>query len=306
MYPPLINTNGTPSSALVVLFQALNLPCGDIRAMGALAQKEFLRKPGEERWHMKEGPHKKKSILPLLRKLGLINEVLPSQEMYTSLDYIFIHGAHVGRIRNRVHFLLTKVWPKLSESTKKRVHIVFLSGDRKLDRETHEKESLLTPEISKISVRPGWMPPPTTPITESEAVRIIWDQMVFDETLRAKILFVDAPRPIDNHRPTTKDTLIMWLASLKVFQKDPNSVSSADRSFWKDAPDLKKENILAISNNPFIPYQDIVFKNFLKDEGFKSIRLETVGDKADPNMFISIHLDNLARYLQVSLEASSN
>ncbi|HQS85137.1 MAG TPA: hypothetical protein PLY23_09650, partial [Alphaproteobacteria bacterium] len=279
----------------------LNLPVENLKEMTKTLQRDFLRKPGIERWHMKEVPYKKKDILPFLEKLGFMDEVLPSQEINASLNYIFIHGAHVERMRDRINFLLTKIWPKLSEDIKKRVHIVFLTGDRKLDVETDEKETLFSLDLSKTSMRPGWTPPSLPPIKENDAARILWDQLVFDKTLRERILFVDTPRPIANHRPTTRDTLIAWLDSLTQFQKDPNSVSLVYRSFWENAAELKTSNILAISNNPFIPYQDLIFRNFLREEGLESVCLETVGSKASANVLIAVHLDNLARTLQETL-----
>ncbi len=296
-YQPLITSNSKPTPILIELFQTLNLPAENIQEMNAIAQKEFLRKVGEERWHMKEVPLEKRKILPILEKLGVINEVLPSQEMYDSVDYIVIQGARVSRMQDRVNFLLTTIWPRLSEKAKKRVKIVFLSGHRKLDVPTNEKEGLVTPENSQIHLRSNKTLLLHPPITESDAARIIWDQMVFDETLRAKILFVDAPNPKEGSRPTAKDTIKTWLTSYAQFKKDPNSVSPEYRLFWKEAKNLNTAKILAISNNPYIPHQYQSLKNTLEEEGFKETYLETVGPKADPATLIAVHLDNIARWL---------
>ncbi len=296
-YQSLITSKGAPSPLLRELFQALNLSSENIIEMNTIAQNEFLRKPGEERWNMKEVPHEKEKMLPILEKLGVIHEVLPSSQMYESVDYIFIHGARVSRMQDRVKFFLTKVWPELSEQTKKRVKVVFLSGDRKLDAALHEKEDLFNPDSSKVHLRADWKKPSTLIETENDAARIIWDQMVSDKFLRDKILFVPALQTQEGKRPTTKDTIKQWLNSFHTFHKNPNSLSPEYRSFWKDAPDLYKSRILAISNNPFIPYQDQVFKNTLAKEGFEHASLETVGPEADPETLIAVHLDNIARWL---------
>jgi len=74
----LVKQDGTPSSTLLELFQALNYPTTDIFEMNSIAQREFLRKSGKERWQMEEVPYEKQKIFPIVKKLGIINTVSPT------------------------------------------------------------------------------------------------------------------------------------------------------------------------------------------------------------------------------------
>ncbi|MBS0185246.1 MAG: hypothetical protein JSS34_02680 [Proteobacteria bacterium] len=296
-YDGLVKQDGKPSYALQELFQALGYSSTNIFEMNTIAQRDFLRKAGQERWHMQEVSHDKEKIFPILEKLGVIDAISPTPHMLKSVDYIFIHGATVGRMQNRVTYFLENVWPHLTREAQERVKIIFLSGNRKLDTTLNEKETLFNPDSSEIQLRPDWQKPNRPIETENDAAQIIWDQLVPDKFLRDKVLFVSAPALKDGKRPTTKDTIKAWLKSFESFQKDPLSVSQKERLFWKNAPDLKAVQILAISNNPYIYYQDQVFRNALEEEGFDHIFLETVGSKAESDTLLAVYLDNIARWL---------
>ena len=53
-------------------------------------------------------------------------------------------------------------------------------------------------------------------------------------------------------------------------------------------------NILAISNQPYVGYQNAVLQNLLPN----TFGIETVGKSASPNIKITTALDTLARWLQ--------
>ena len=89
--------------------------------------------------------------------------------MLQSVDYIFILGATVGRMQNRVSYFLKNVWPYLTPEAQKRVKIVFLSGNRKLDTTLNEKENLFNPNAPEIQLRPDWKKPKTSIETENDA-----------------------------------------------------------------------------------------------------------------------------------------
>lgn len=71
-------------------------------------------------------------------------------------------------------------------------------------------------------------------------------------------------------RPNTRDTLNAWLERRE-----------------------KTTNLLVISNQPFIPYQNLVTKSILK----ANYQFETVGNGADSSMIIRVMLDSVARCL---------
>lgn len=279
--PSLLDTHGNPSSYLRTLFKTLNFPYeGNVAELNTIAQENFLRKKGEERWHMKEVyADKRTEILSLLEKMNFLNRISPSSSDY---DYIIIHGATITRMRDRVKFFID-LWKELPLSTQEKVKIVFLVGDRILDPKIETKKDLLDPNGALTFFRKGWKEPLHLPKTESEAARIIWDQMIEDPDLRNRVFFVEAKTLKGGRRPTTYDTLEAWLYSSKV-----------------DANHLQSSKILAISNNPYILQQHQVFRNFLDKTGFQNTSLETVGFESDVSTPIAVYLDNIARCLYES------
>jgi hypothetical protein len=277
-YTPLIESDGSPSRILRRLFETLKLKAETVENMNTIAQKDFLRKPNQERWEMDDRYEKQKAdIYPILQALGVTHEIVPSQGMYESVNYVCLHGARVTTMRDRIKFLLDH-WKKFPVASKERIKVVFFAGDRALDAKIEGADVLLNPQFA----RPGWIAPKVLPTTEVSAAELLWDQMVDNEALRQKVSFVQAPLKEDGKRPTTGDTIIEWINSSHV--------------------DLDSAHILAISNNPYIPYQDLVFINILLDKGFRAKALETVGSAANPDTSIAVHLDNIARWLYESIK----
>lgn len=110
-------------------------------------------------------------------------------------------------------------------------------------------------------------------VTESEMMVAIL-KTKFEQLDSYKPVIIDAPRKLANNvwvRPNTQDTVLAWVDSGTVL---PGSC-------------------LAVSNQPFIYYQDIVIRTSLPSH----FNLETVGASADNNISIAVYLDTLARYL---------
>ena len=61
--------------------------------------------------------------------------------------------------------------------------------------------------------------------------------------------------------------------------------------------------MLAISNNPYILYQDAVFRNALVCKNYykNPTYLETIGPSSSPEKKLSVHMDNIARWLYESI-----
>ena len=296
MSPFKLIENNKPVPALLKLFNALGITHNnDILALNKLAQENFLRKPGQERWNMPEMyPDKRSQILPILEELGVIEEILPSASSY---DFIFIHGGFISRMRKRLHFL-NSLWPTLDKKIRENTKIILLSGARPLDPKQEGPAALAKQEFSSIPFRPEWKTPETLPQTEDKLVPFLWDQIISNEELQSKVakndvLFVNAPSR-ENKRPNTKDTFDFWLESWKNKGKYPKEY----QDFWEFIPASPYQaKYLAISDNPFIPYQDWVLRNIFKKEEITKVSLETVGPSADADLPLSVHLDNIARWL---------
>lgn len=108
--------------------------------------------------------------------------------------------------------------------------------------------------------------------TETEMVLYAWETADLPVEMRKLPLTVVDAKMHNGRRPTTKDTLLEWL----------NSNPTPGRC-------------LMISNQPYVQYQDELGKAYLPSDFI----IETIGDKADENMPMSVHLDNIGRFLWV-------
>jgi hypothetical protein len=276
----LLGEHQNPSPALLEIFQVLNIPHDSTaQSLNAIAQKEFLRKPDQERWEMpKKYEDKRVQLFPIFKKLGVLDAVLPSKKKY---DYILIYGATVKGMQRRLAFL-NQLWLQGVRAEK----IVFLTGERPLDPTIESAGAIFDPVPSEIVARPGWERPHKMPLTEAEAARILWDQIILADDLRTKeIFFISVPMIKDPEtgkliRPQTKHTIEAWL---------------------KTSP--KAGICLAISSNPYVPYQHHTLLNILIKKGYvQKFPLETVGPAAGRDTSIAIHLDNIARWLYTEMQ----
>lgn len=103
--------------------------------------------------------------------------------------------------------------------------------------------------------------------TEIEMMKIVAGETDLPEDLPVE--FVSACKK-GKWRPTRGDTIIQWLKS-----------------------EPKPGKCLAISNQPFVGYESAVLRTYLP-EGFS---LCTIGEEANRETPLSVHLDNLARWL---------
>jgi hypothetical protein len=262
MSQDLRNMPPTPPQALIHL---MNIVTGEEKQwtweeMNVIAQRDFLRPKGKERWEIVLNPayeSKKEVLMPLLKELGLLDEVLPTQKNY---DYIVVNGATVSRMRARLEWL-QKQWAGGVRAKK----VLFFIGERPLDPRIEGDRVLYPNGIPSSNQRPK---------TEAEAAPILWDQVVTLPQLKSMPVeyvvasMIKDPVTKKESRPNTIETIQAWL----LLKQKPGT-------------------ILSISNNPYIPYQHRVFvKAFEHDPDFT---IETVGPAAGDDS-ITNHLDNIA------------
>lgn len=173
------------SSALEELFAALGV---DPARAVEQTQKEWLRKAGEERWHMQEiAPEKRQFVLEWGKKQKLFQAWEPTKMSY---DKVFILGATTGRMETRLAFL-KKMWKEGVRFQE----VVWMTGDRPLDPQV---DRLL--DVCK---------------TETDAAHYIWERAELDPQLRAlPCVFIAVPmkeKEGKKLRPTTEDTVVAWL-----------------------------------------------------------------------------------------------
>lgn len=279
-YPPFLLADGNPSEVLINVFYETGFHKPEtLEALNEVGQEHFLRKSNAERWEMKNkfekilSQKKKEELRQLFKKLEMVDALYPQKENY---DVVLILGATVPRMRQRIKSL-EDYWRKGMRAKK----IVFLTGDRPLTAPNETKAHLIDQNDSTIQFRPGWTAPETLPKTEAEGAQFAWNQVVSDNSLRnTDVEFISTPMIVnpetgETRRPNTADTVAQLLKEVDV-----------------------KGNLLAISNNPYIAYQDLAVRKELLDHGvLNHISLETVGSKSSDAVTVDHYLDSLARIL---------
>jgi hypothetical protein len=249
---------------------------GKAKVANAICQHCFLRPAGKQRWESAD-PYApvRAHLMPYLSDLNMVDPVYPEDKEY---DVILINGSTVPVMRMYLSFL-ESLFTEHGVYAKK---IVLLTGKRLLDP-VHDSDALMFDStLAGVPFRQDWECPEVIPTYESEAFRMLWDQMILSDALHStEVVVIDAPEKWDARlgsytRPTTVDTIRAWLAT----HPSPGK-------------------LLSISGNPFIHYQDATFRIELERQGLlnEGATLETVGP-ARPNITpTTIYLDTLARWL---------
>lgn len=267
----LFNETCQPQPKLLQLLKILSMPF-DEQTSPSLEDIKFwtqknLKRTGER--HEQQKHHFESlypNLMPLLKEIFLVQEICPHLKEY---EGALIHGATIKGVRLRLKYLLDQWNQGIRFKT-----LYFLTGERLLF--PHENETaLLTNELG-LNIRPDWEKPEALPETEKEMIEWIWDQTETPENMKSSIevFFVNAPMKIDpikqvSLRPTTSDTVKEWV------QMNPTPGT-----------------YLAVSNNPYIPRQDLILRKWASPE----ILIETVGPAAceeDPKS-IFLALDEIA------------
>ena len=257
-----------PTVALIQLLKYLDMmPHEDLKSIVEDTQKEWLRKPGQERWHQEEKLEQKKNeLIPLFQELGVISAISPSKSYYT---YALILGATLQRVRTRIAYL-----HELGQKGIVFDQIILLGGKRPLDPEIEKSEQLLDYNNPDLPIRKDWQFNGSLPTTETEMMKMVVDQSELPQRIKQRIVIIDTPmQPAANNtlrRPNTADTMKEWL---------------------KNNP--KPGSCLALSNQPYIGYQHSVITTLLP----KEFVVESAGPAVADDIRIANTLDNLARWL---------
>lgn len=239
-------------------------------------QKNWLRKPGKERWEVisSYSPQTHAVILKECSTLGMIDEIKPQRKDYA---YAIILGGTVETTRKRFAHVLELIKQGCSFDS-----IVFICGQRPLNKDIESDDTLVTYTNSPLPANNNWQRPATLPQTETEMTLMIIDQTLLPSTLKEKIRVIDTPcktGPQGNLlRPTTGDTFASWLATLP----QPGTA-------------------LVISSQPYVGYQDAVARTFLP----KEFTCETIGKSDEDDYSDGVLLDTLARWLYQTKQLAS-
>jgi hypothetical protein len=261
----LFNKANAPHQMLLFLLKKTNIPHDRTKkTILKETQKEWLRKPMEERWEMKVGQYEseREAFMRAFEALGYVKGHDPKYKSYTGA---VVMGATLPRVLKRLNYLL-----KLLKQGIRIEKIYFLSGQRPLD-----------PKVDILP--PGTLVAHDTSSHQTEVEMMVWvyNQMDFAPYLGdAQPIIIDSSMKMNADgvfvRPITDDTI---------------------EELRKTQP-MKKGRYLVISNWPYATYQGKVFKSkfdILQKDKKPMYAIETVGEDAVPSLPIEIYLDTIAR-----------
>ncbi len=241
----------------------------------SLSWSQRKDKNPSERWEMKGSysHNQVKYIVDLYfnnLKMGKV-DAFPKQE-YQGVLFL---GATLSRVRMRLAHL-----NHLIETGKIKGPIYLLTGERTLAEAAEETEKDML-DNSILPIKAEWIRPASLPNDEGAMVKMVFDQSKHSGLNESDIIMVYTPKKEGEMRATTEGTVIKWLE-----QAQP-----------------KAGTYLAISNQPYNLYQQLVIQRVLLKQGRPDIKIEVTGASLDEEgedeyrtpQKVAILLDNLNR-----------
>lgn len=179
----LVDISGHPTKPLLELLELFDVKHDGTLSSIVEATQKLWYQAGKERWEFEvRYPDKLDAAIPLLKKLGYIDEVSASRSHY---KYALLLGGYTMRMQERIECLI-KEWNRGVRFDQ----IVVLTGQRPLDSKTEG-------HIEGIE-------------TETQMLMHLFSNADLPNLLRSiPVLLVDVP--MREKRPTTLDTINAWM-----------------------------------------------------------------------------------------------
>ncbi len=197
IYPTDEHIAGLNKAALTELLDILHIEHdGTLPSLIEATQREFLRKPGTERWNVPDlHEEKKEQLIPIFKKMGLVLEKLPEKKEY---EAALILGSANRSIEKKID-LLTRLIQKGTIIKS----IVILSGERILS------------ENERNAVAQDYKVPIETLKTEADSIFCILCCMLQKAQLTIPIKAIRCLNTVMPNgtiiRPTRLDTIQKWI-----------------------------------------------------------------------------------------------
>lgn len=162
-----------------------------LESLSKIAQKRWLRPAGTERWDLQDSPILKEhrnDILRLLKTLGFVDQVKPTQREY---DCVLLLGATDVHLLKRIQYL-NKLWDEGVRYQK----VYFLSGGTKIQNDLH----CFTDIDSSLNVKLE---------TDTALIMEIYQTIHVDHGRKIEVIPIVASKK--QLRANTEDTLKAWL-----------------------------------------------------------------------------------------------
>lgn len=193
-----------------------------IGELNKLCQRELLRKPNKERWHMKDSSsvkNEKKKIVQLISELGFVKPV-KLQIQNKTIDHCLVFGARA----NRVFYRLLETEKQIISNNLQCKKIYLLGSNRKtLSETTADKEEFnfilkLISELKDQELKKKWQTvfEDKSKRTEANFFYFIWQAVVSDKLHKEyndKLIVINSTEigaihhDTEGNRPTTESTI---------------------------------------------------------------------------------------------------
>lgn len=243
--------------------------------------------------------------LETLRLLGCLEKVSPKPTQYEDrvghpidpalyetplfwYEGILILGALRPRVTSRLgYFLEFRRWCGENWGQSVSPHIYLLGGARPLDPVKESREVLCTPE--ELPFKNGWTLPEQMPTTEAEMMEFTWQQSQLPSEWKYELVNTSF-QPKDRKNPDGE-------------KRPPNTGDTVRHWFMHHQP--KPGTYLAVSNQPFVQYQELVCQRALRECGAEGFTVHTCGPESSLKLPLATYLDNLAKQLYEELLATT-
>jgi hypothetical protein len=222
----------------------------------------WLGNPKKERWEDDNtkpalSPAQTQDIIKIsLESLRLAPRIDPETSAHNSLGILFL-GATLSRVRDRLAYLNDQYRLRKLALT---LPVYILTGERPLDEKVGETAASLTNSDNKIiPFRKDWVSSGKPVTDEGEMIKLVFSQSRHEDLEMSNVFYVYSPRGKER-RATTESTIIQWL---KEFHP-------------------KAGRYVAISNQPYIFYQESVIRRVLLQAARPDIQVDVIGSEIEP------------------------
>lgn len=240
-----------------------------------------------QRWNMRPkmpltNQKAKEIIKQCLEKFDLGTACYPREKHYKGVLFL---GSLLSSVRQRLAFF-NELIEKNAISFDK---VYVLAGERKLEVGCGETTAkLLKGDNAIIPLKASWKVPQKLPTNETEMIKLVFDQSAHPLLTPERVQFVHSLKEKGHPRATTKSTAEKWIQE---YQPEPGTY-------------------LAISNQPFVLYQELVVRRNMLENN-KEIQIEAVGPgisletianykMKNPKNKAAVLLDNIAKIVHES------
>ena len=256
MHEP-FNKNAVPDQSVIELLNIASIKHnGTVDDIIKKTQEQWIRKSGTERWEIDKSNHPyHDQLIVWLGDNNFIQEISPQLKHY---KYIVLMGGAAQRVKSRIKYIEELI------QTVSFNKLIMLCGERPLD--SHEEQFEMYAYQEDINTTEFQRPKTETDMmkyiaahTQLPENKIEWHSMPMIDTGDNK-----------RRRPTTEDTLKLWLAA----QPQPGTC-------------------LIVSSQPHARYQEAVVKSVMPDE----FEVHIAAPQSSTYVCDGDYLDNLARWL---------